>query len=289
MKNIIINKLKHLKTILDPYAIPLYKFRRVPFSFGYNSFKWNLISESINNSNILEGFAKGNTPTSFGVQLDERVFEYPWIFSKLNPKQKDVLDAGSTFNFKSIVDHSFFTNSNLHIYTFYPEKYNFNRDHVHYEYGDLRKMCYADQSFDVVVSHSTIEHIDMDNQIYGYDISKNENTKKKSYEYLNAVIEMLRVVRPGGKILLTFPYGTFKHYGFFQQFDEEMVQKIIILLDKEGTSTIEYGKYHPSGWSFAQKEECDSMLSHNPHTGEDKGKDGAAHCRCVCLIEFVKK
>lgn len=280
--------LRKIKNNLDPLAVPFYKMRRKPFSLGYNTYKWKEIANAIQNDKTLSMFKKGQIPANFGIKIDERVAEYPWIFSRLPEDAKSVLDAGSTFNFKEITSHKYFQNKKLNIFTFHPELNNFSSDRVSYEYGDLRKMEYEDASFDVVVSHSTIEHIDMDNNIYGYDIAKNENIRQKSYDYMLAVNEMERVLKSGGKFLLTFPYGVFKHYGFFQQFDVEMVDKIEKALSANGEVKKEFILYHENGWQFAEQKDCNNSLSFNPHTGEGKGDDGAAHCRCVCLIEFNK-
>ncbi len=288
MKSELRTTLRKIKHNLDPLAVSLYKLRRKPFSLGYDSFKWSEISNAILNEETLKSFRAGKIPQNFGIKLDERVAEYPWIFSRLKKDDKTMLDAGSTFNFKEIVKHPYIANRKLNIFTFHPELNNFSSENISYEYGDLREMPYEDKRFDIVVSHSTIEHIDMDNNIYGYDIDKNENIRQKSYDYMKAVNEMERVLNKGGKLLLTFPYGVFKHYGFFQQFDEEMVDKIEQALSSHGKVTKEFILYQSSGWQFAQQTDCNNALSFNPHTGEGKGEDGAAHCRCVCLIEFDK-
>ena len=69
-----------------------------------------------------------------------------------------------------------------------------------YVYGDLRKLPFKDEFFDIVVSQSTIEHIDMNNSIYGYDIDYNKKVEVKSYEFLSAIKEMLRVLKPEGTL-----------------------------------------------------------------------------------------
>ena len=263
---------------------------RKPWSRGYNEHKHFEINSAISNAQVLEAFRNGKAPENFGVGVDERIFEYTWIFSRLDDDDKKMLDAGSTFNYKYLLEHSAIVNREVTIFTFYPEVPSFkNKKGKQYVYGDLRKMELRSEAYDLVVSQSTIEHIDMDNNIYGYDISKNDDVNLKSYDYLLAVKEMLRVMKPNGKLLLTFPFGIFKNYGFFQQFDNEMVDKLTDLLDDAGSYTVEYGLYKSEGWNFAKQAECSKSLSFNPHTGQDQGTDGAAHCRSVCLIEFIKE
>ncbi len=284
-----------IKVILSPFRsnleylfLPLYKLTKKPFSLGYNLFKWKLIEKSINDPLVLNAFKDRIIPNSFGLKMDERVVEYPLLFANFSKKSKKILDAGSTFNFKEIIEHPYFSDKNLNIYTFYPESINFPSNRVSYQYGDLRSLPYEDCIFDQVISHSTIEHIDMDNSIYGYELEFNQNKKNKSYEYLKAISEMQRVLAKDGIILLTFPYGKFKNYGFFQQFDSEMVNKIIDYLSKYGKTQKDFIKYSEIGWQFALEESCLNSTSYNPHTGENKLNDGAAHSRCICFVKFQK-
>jgi SAM-dependent methyltransferase len=199
-----------------------------------------------------------------------------------------LLDAGSTFNYEFILNHLDFNKVELSILTYAPESPNFNEKKISYVYADLREIPFRDEYFDVVLSQSTIEHIDMDNSIYGYQLQHHENQETKSYEYLKAIAEMFRVLKKGGKLLLTFPFGKFENHGFFQQFDEEMLNRILTFLDEQGTYTTNFFRYLPNGWIACEKEDCKDVESFNPHTGKGKGTDGAAHCRSICCISFQK-
>ena len=258
---------------------------RIPWSLGYEEYKYKLISESINSNGVISCFKEKKMPEGYGIGVDERSVEYPWIFSKISNDKKIMLDAGSTFNFNFITGHPYIKNKELTIYTFFPEKDCFFKNRINYVFGDLRNMFFKDETFEEIVSQSTIEHIDMDNSIYGYN---DKFTQDKSYEYLKAVSEMLRVLKHGGKLLITFPYGKFENHGFFQQFDQEMLLKIINLFNGKGESQVDYFKYEKEGWCFAQPNELAEVESYNPHTGKGKGNDGAAHCRSIACIEFVK-
>jgi SAM-dependent methyltransferase len=213
--------------------------------------------------------------------------EYPWIFSRISSEKTRILDAGSTFNFPEIMDLENLKHKELSILTFFPEAYNFYQKRISYVYADLREIPYKDEYFGEVVCQSTIEHIDMDNSMYGYDIDKAKD-EKKSFEYLKAMNELLRVLKKGGLLLLTFPYGKFENHGFFQQLDREMLQSIEDILKKSGDYSLSFLMYSVNGWSFVSREQCEVSESYNPHTGRGKGNDGAAHCRGVCCIEFRK-
>jgi len=261
---------------------------RIPWSPGYVLYKEQFIKESIQSDDVLSVFRNSETLSDFGLRLDERVVEYPWIFSNLPKKPCRLLDGGSTFNFDFIVNHPTILNKDLTIFTFEPERSCFYKNKISYIYGDLRDMYLKDDSFDFVVSQSTIEHIDMDNSIYGYDVAHNENENEKSYEYVKAVQEMIRILKPGGTLLLTFPFGKFENHGFFQQFDAEMLSRIVHLFDNKGSYSPTFFKYLPKGWVFCAEDDCRDIGSYNPHTGVGKQDDGAAHCRSVCCIKFEK-
>lgn len=264
---------------------------QIPWSEGYLDYRNELIARSIVDPRIITQFSKNQVPNNFGYRLDERIVEYCWIFSRL-PKNKKikVLDAGSTFNFDFILNALDLANIDLYIQTLCPEYPNFNERKVSYVYADLRDIPFKDAYFDIVISQSTIEHIDMDNSIYGY---KNHNyhrdTHTKSYEYLKAIEEMLRVLKKHGKMLLTFPYGKFENHGFFQQFDGEMLDRLVAIIGSKGEYSLNFFRYLPDGWIYCEKDDCRDLESFNPHTGKGKGTDGAAHCRSICCIEFQKK
>jgi SAM-dependent methyltransferase len=284
IKNIISKFQK--KQITNSTKIDIYiKNGRVPWSDGYSEYKNKIIEESIISKEVLFKFCN-KTIKEYGIGLDERCVEYPWIFSKITNSNEMMLDAGSTFNFNYILNNENLKNKNLTIFTFYPEKDCFYNKRISYVYGDLRKMYFNNCVFDFIVSQSTIEHIDMDNSIYGYS-DKNIRTDK-SYDYLKAVYELERVLKSGGKLLITVPFGKFENHGFFQQFDNDMLDRMTNLIKDKGTIELDFFKYDKQGWRFAKREELNSMESFNPHTGKGKLDDGAAHCRSIVCMEFNK-
>jgi SAM-dependent methyltransferase len=261
---------------------------QIPWSPGYLDYRNEQIDKAINNAATLQHFVVKSIPQNFGYKLDERIVEYCWIFSQMPNDKIRLLDAGSTFNYNFIVNHQSIVQKDLTILTYAPEKPNFNENRISYLYADLRDIPLRDEYFDMVVSQSTIEHIDMDNSIYGYDIAHTKE-EKKSYEYLKAVQEMERVLKKGGILLMTFPYGKFEHHGFFQQFDAEMLDKLLNLLKDKGNCELSFFRYLPHGWAFCSKDDCKNIESFNPHTGRGKGSDGAAHSRAICCVKFIKQ
>lgn len=258
------------------------------WTLGYREYRWRDVTNSINSPIVLKKFRNKKMEMNFGKNLDERVVEYPWIFSNLDKIGGKLLDAGSVLNYELILNQEKLKNKEITIFTYYPEAENFIRKRISYVYGDLRQLPFRQDYYDQIICQSTIEHIDMDNSMYGYKLPSPSVRSEKSYEYIKVIYELYRVLKKGGKLLLTFPYGKFENHGFFQQFDQEMTEKIINYLKGRGKLEINYIKYTKQGWSFATKGECQNSFSYNPHTGVGKSDDGAAHSRAVCLIKFIK-
>src|SRR6186997_339399 len=76
------------------------KTNRIPWSAGYQEYKWKRIDELIRDEKILSIFRQ-DLPLDHGyaIGIDERLVEYPFVFSKLRNEKTVLLDAGSTFNF----------------------------------------------------------------------------------------------------------------------------------------------------------------------------------------------
>lgn len=276
--------------IIRDIFIFIYKLRgEIPWSLGYNEYKWKNIENVLKTQEIIKHFRNKQLPKNFGIGLDERIIEYPWVFANINKNEGDFLDAGSAFNYLKILKHDLIKNKNLTIYTYYPEAVNFNNRRVSYVYGDLRSLPFRDENFEEIICQSTIEHIDMDNSIYGYKINNSSESKNKSYEYLKALSELCRVLKKNGALLITFPFGKFENHGFFQQFDLEMLQKIKDFLKESGNMEINFIKYLKDGWNFCGEKDCKDVVSFNPHTNNGRENDGAAHCRAVCCVKFIKK
>jgi hypothetical protein len=284
MKNYVLGILRSYNKGVTAVRITKYKKTgRKPWSCGYTEYKTEQIINVINSD---LSFINKTLPSNYGYGLDERIVEYPWIFSKIAEGKLKILDAGSTFNFNFIVNHRLFQDKILLIYTFNPEVDCFHHKRISYIFGDLRDIILKDDQFDIVVSQSTIEHIGMNNSIYGHHFTAETN---KNYEYIKVIIELIRVLKSSGHLLLTFPYGQYENHSFFQQFDHEMLSGIQEILKPLGiiNETI-FFKYSNDGWVISGQNEVDNCQSYNPHTGIGRFNDNAAHSRAVCCIDFIK-
>lgn len=262
---------------------------QIPWTKGYEAHKEESIYLSISDSAILDEFTKKRLPANYGYRLDERIVEYPWIFANFKKDKTVFLDAGSTFNFDYLLNNELIENKEKYIYTFYPEDKSYNHKRISYVYGDLRNLPFKNDFFEEIVCQSTLEHIDMDNSMYGYNLKSTlDIVTDKSYEYLKVIEELLRVLKTNGQLLLTFPFGKFENHGFFQQFDDEMVSRITDKMKDLGSIEFTFFKYLPDGWIITSKEECNDCESFNPHTQIGKKDDFAAHSRAICCVKFIK-
>ncbi|TMK82118.1 MAG: glycosyltransferase [Actinobacteria bacterium] len=147
----------------------------------------------------------------FGPDTTERVVEIPWAISRWDGAGR-VLDLG----------YAFAPRVYLSALTALPAREVHGVDHESAPVGslrrtraDLRALPYRDGSFDLAICISTIEHIGMDNTRYGI-------TGDGPGEAADAATlhEIERVLAPGGRALLTVPFGRREDHGWFRQYDE---------------------------------------------------------------------
>jgi SAM-dependent methyltransferase len=227
----------------------------IPWSEGYLEYRNEFIRKILNNKTILELFeTKKELPYKFGIKLDERCVEYPWLFSELNGKQKRILDAGSALNHIFIVEQDIIKNSELVIITLAPEGNCFWQNGISYIYHDLRDIPYKDSYFDNVVCISTLEHIGMDNRLYTNSKGTYEN---RVYDFKKAINSIKRVLKEDGKLFLTVPFGKYENHGNFQQFDLDLINEAVSTFAPKKYS-ISYYRYDTEGWQISDAKSCES-------------------------------
>ena len=261
---------------------------RVPWQTGYNEYKEHYIVKQLTDKSVMQSFFDGaSLPEKYGMGLDERCVEYPWLFSHFKNIAEKILDAGSVLNFSYLLESEQLKQKNVTIMTLAPEQNCFWNKGVSYHYGDLACTPFKNNCFDKIVCLSTLEHIGMDNRIY----TKDEQSLINAEAYQTALLELKRILKPGGSIYLSVPYGKHRDYEYFQQFDRGMVEKIVDVFQPKSVISKIYA-YSPDGWQVSDLDSSKDMeyseyalslmRKELPANLDD---DGAAAARAVaCLL-----
>jgi SAM-dependent methyltransferase len=257
-----------------------------PWVEGYWQYRNQHIEGILADGALMELFRESQQlPGNFGFRLDERVIEYPWVLSRLSNIPSTLLDAGSTLNLPGILNQPKLSVKNIIIYTLAPESEHFSRTNVSYIYGDLRESVLRDDLLNEIVCISTLEHIGLDNkQIY---TSNSQYSENKPDDYLQAIAEFRRMLKPGGHLFITVPYGKYENFGWLQQFDHSLLERTIDAFGGQVINKVFY-KYHPEGWALSDANECRDCEYFDIHRDPNYAQDFAAAARAVVCVELVK-
>lgn len=287
--------------ILCKYRIMSYKlfFKRRPWCYGYSEYKEQYIHNVIYDHGLMRIFEEGKQlPTGYGFRLDERVLEIPWVLTRLKNHSGRLLDAGSSMNHKYVLNTGTIANYSTTIMTLSYEGKAFPENGISYVYGDLRNIDFRDNWFDVISCVSTIEHIGMDNSMYinnGISPPIYDGNSVGSNGLNKAISELKRVLKPGGTLYITFPFGRYENHGYFQQFDTKMTDMLITAFGPTNKKEIIF-RYDPSGWVISDRDRCAQCEYFNVHKSKyfdpqseiDFPPDYTAGVRAVACLELEK-
>jgi SAM-dependent methyltransferase len=227
--------------------------RRIPWSPGYGSFKKRFTARVLADPSRLAPFrTRAALPPGYGVALDERCVEWPWFFARASTSAAQYLDAGATLNHDHVIRQPFWRGKHLTILSLAPEADCFWRQGVSYQFGDLRAMPFRDGWFDEVACLSTLEHVGMDNSFYS---EAPDHRRQDTGDFEQALGELHRVLKPGGRLLLTVPFGKYQNWQFFQQFDADLLERAARVFQAVRRDDTFY-RYSASGWQGASRDEC---------------------------------
>ncbi len=252
-----------------------------PWSFGYNAYKEKHLKK------VLSGgeFNVSELPPGYGYRIDERIIEYPWLLSRLPSGPGTLLDAGAILNHALIVSQPRLVEKKLFVSTLAPETVAFWKLGISYVYEDLRATCYRDNFFDWIVCLSTLEHIGLDNTLlYTQDNSKKENDINA---YQKALIEFHRILKSGGTLYLSFPFGQYKDHGWFQVFDAPMVDNVIDVFSPSAVRE-DHFRYEADGWHISTREKSKNATCFDINVQKKYDADYAAFSRAVVVLELTK-
>lgn len=262
------------------------KSGRTPWSPGYKPYRYGQLSAIPADAKLLEAFGRNEPlPSGYGIGLDERIVEYPWLLSRMRDSESLVLDGGSVLNYPFLLDAPQIAGKRLVIMTLAPESTMAKRQNVSYVFGDLRETIFRDDVFDLVVSVSTLEHVGMDNaKLYTDDGRHNES---RPDDYLRVIEEFRRVLKPGGRFLMTVPFGKAQNVGWLYQFDSHRLRQAVAAFGPSLVATTFY-KYGSQGWAVSDESSCGDCEYFDVHSAAKPADDLAAAARAVACLEFVK-
>lgn len=257
---------------------------RVPGASGHSYAKWAAIERAL----------AGAVDHAYGhddAGLDERVVEYPWALHRIAARRSSgerILDAGSVLNHPRILAHCRRAGlTPLSIVTLHYEGRAEVSDDVRYEFGDLRELPYRDGWFSSVVCLSTLEHVGMDNAGYGDTAGMSSDPAR---EVTRAMVELRRVTRTGGSLLLSVPFGERASRGWLRIFDDADVRSLV---ESPGWGVDRSSVFRATrdGWRECSMEEAGTAGYNEPlsrrRPSVRTAPDWVAAAEAVALIELT--
>lgn len=270
------------------------KSDRRPWREGYYEYREKCLSEAVVDESLLDTLAADRPlPPSYGYRLDARLIEIPWVLARVRANGDGrFLDAGSAFNYDYVLTAPALADKERTIVTLAPEREAFWKLGVSYVFGDLRDLNFRDDRFDSVACVSTIEHIGMDNTMYA---EGQVAQRSDPSEFILAVKELKRVLKPGGVLYISFPFGRYENHGWFQQFDSELVDTLIGAFGPSRQKE-DIFQYHPDGWQRSTRaacKDCEFFDVHaskygDPNSTVEYPADYPAGERGLACLELVK-
>ncbi len=257
-----------------------------PWSMGYAYHRDRYIQKQLQSRHLLAAFASAaELPRGYGVGFDERVIEYGWLLSRLANQSGIIFDAGAALNHKWILTRQEVSSCRVLISTLAPEPYVHEDASVSYIYGDLRETLLRDGCMDAISCVSTLEHVGMDNTLLYTDES--QFSEQREEDYLKVVRELRRLSRPGGRTLITVPFGRSQRHRWFQQFTPKMLENIISAFGPSAYNNVFY-RYSADGWHVSTSEACQDAEYADIHLADYRlPADRAAAARAVACIELT--
>lgn len=206
----------------------------------------------------------------YAYQDTERAIEIPWALSCIG-NEEIVLDVGYAFAEPRYLNEL----CNLQLKELHGVDYVLNENvnsKMRKSLSDIRRIeCFSDSYFDTILCVSTIEHVGFDNSIY----FKENNYNKSLDDDLKVIQELVKILKKGGRLVITIPFGKKIDYGWFMQYD---IKRLNRLINHSGCTVnrLEYFIYKNDGW---YKAETDQLINI-----EYKSNNAPAAAGIACLL-----
>ena len=132
-----------------------------------------------------------------------------------------------------------------------------------------------------MVSLSTVEHIGLDN---GRFYTGQASSPRTPASYLDAVREMARILRPGGRLYLTIPYGSHSDLSWLQVFDAAMLDRVVEAFGARDVVEQVF-RYTAAGWQVSNRAQAADAAYVDLHSGARWRRGLAVAAESVaCLV-----
>ena len=154
---------------------------------------------------------------AFGRGRDERAVEIPWVLDRVADAGR-ILDVGYAH-----APPAYLAGLRARVGgTVYGADLSPTRkDGIAACGGDVRALPFCAGVFDVVVLISTLEHVGMDNALYAGETAADPAAQAA------ALAEVRRVLRPGGRALVTVPFGRYEDHSRFVNYDRDFWEWVV--------------------------------------------------------------
>ena len=269
----------------------LFSKRNIPWQGNYTKRRNALIEDSlkrISDSSLNQKFVElVKLRAPFGVGLDERVIEIPWVASKIQGK-RILLDAGCAFFKFACTREMVGLEHEVHLLTLDERDFptDFKTSNIKYHLKDLR----ADiglNNIEIAICVSTIEHVGLDNTLlYTNDDDFKENSPTS---YLEAIEVLIDSVKIDGEILLTVPYGIKADLVWLQIFDESMIKSIVENPRLQCEELLVFKHNRRKGWIRSSLHDANNAEYYDYHLNPEKASStNFAAAEAVVLLHLKK-
>jgi SAM-dependent methyltransferase len=190
-------------------------------------------------------------PEKYGRGLPERVIELLLAKMVYSPGA-ELLDVGNANAMKchlqmivSLPGPRYFTGIDIASPAYDVQKY-YNKSIR----SNIANTDFKSQTFDIIWCISALEHFGMDNSGYTSEFTMDSGLASRALQ------EMLRILKPGGRILITVPFGKYEDHGWLINYDTGHFHHLLQIVRPYGTIYELYFRHtFGSGWTNANPDE----------------------------------
>jgi SAM-dependent methyltransferase len=254
-----------------------------PWTAQYVERHREFVTRALDDPSLLIAVKTGRPlPPRYGIGFDERVVEFPWTLTR--DLTGAVLDAGSTLNHPHVLIRARPLVEELTVVTLAPEQQAYPFLDVSYLYADLRELPVQDATYDRVISISTLEHVGMDNEQYGDHTPRATDAR---VDLADAIGELRRVLKPGGKLFITVPFGRPADLGWQRIFDAAGIAEIEAAFGAPALRRDCFA-YDADGWRRAAADDAADAVYRDHFSDPTPDPDRAVAARAIMCLEFAR-